>query len=221
MKTIDLIAELIRIGRDGTFDRLPALIGLSPEHRSGKFMRQLPEFWTDISANLTAHEIIALIKALTVTERDVAEMKAGSVSPVIWLYRYLRQRFPGQYTELEDWVLRQTDNDYLPWGTSNHGARSLDEFRRFSEQVVKRRQDRQRSEEQRQVETIKRKAEKATHDLLGAIRRKDGEAIIALRRKGADVNAISDLGKSVLDLARETGDPKVIEAVTSTLKEEE
>lgn len=221
MKTIDLIAELIGIGRDETFDRLPALIGSSPEHRSGKFMRQLPEFWADISANLTAHEIIALIKALTVAERDVAEMKAGSVSPVIWLYRYLRQRFPGQYTELEDWVLRQTDNDYLPWGTSNHGARSLDEFRRFSEQVVKRRQDRQRSEEQTQAEALKRKADKATHDLLGAIRRKNGKAIIALRRKGADVNAISDLGKSALDLARETSDPKVIETVTSTLKEEE
>ena len=219
MKTNDLITKLIAIGRDEAFDRLPALIGSSADYRSGKFMRELPEFWTSIAADLTAQEIIALIKALTVTERDVAEMKAGSVSPIIWLYRHLRQKFPGQYIELEEWVLRQTDNDYLPWGTSNHGARSPDEFRQFSEQVAKRRQDRQRSEEQRQAEARKHKAIRATQDLLGAIRRKDSEAIIALRRKGADENAADELGKSALDLARETGDAKVIEAVTRTLEE--
>lgn len=27
-----------------------------------------------------------------------------------------------------DWILRNTVNDYTPYGTSNHGARSLDEL---------------------------------------------------------------------------------------------
>ena len=217
----DLITGLIGIAKNDAFDRIPVLIRSFPDHRSGQFMRQPPTFWTDIGVNLSAQEIIALIKALTVAEREVAEMKAGSVSPVIWLYRHLRQRFPGDYTELEEWILRQTDNDYLPWGTSNHGARSLDEFRRVSEKVAQRREERQRAEEQRQAEARKRKAQKATHDLVGAIRRKDSESIVALRRRGADVNTTNGLGKAALELAHETGDAKVIEAITRVLQEEE
>ncbi len=217
----DLITELIGIGRDEAFDRLPALIGSSPDHRSGQFMRQLPTFWNDIGANLSAQEIIALIKALTVAERKVPEMKAGSVSPVIWLYRHLRQRFPGEYAVLEEWILEEADNDYLPWGTSNHGARSLDEFRRLNEKVAQRKEERQRAEEQRHIDARKRKAQKATHDLVGAIRRKDSEAIVALRRRGADVSATDARGKLFLELALNTGDAKVIEAVTMVLKKAE
>jgi hypothetical protein len=217
----DLITELIGIGRDEAFDRLPALIGSSQDHRSGQFMRQSPNFWIDIGATLSAQEIIALIKALTVTEREVPKMKAGSVSPVIWLCKHLRQRFPGEYTELEEWILKETDNDYLPWGTSNHGARSLDEFRRLSSKVAQRREERQRAEKQRHIEAQKRKAHKATHDLVGAIRRKDIKAIIALRHRGADVSATDERGKSFFDLAHESGDAKVVEAVTMVLKKEE
>ena len=139
MTISDLITELINIGRDEAFEHLPVLIKSSPDHRSGEFMRQLPAFWIGVGDKLSAQEIIALIKALTVAERMVPELKAGSVSPVIWLYRHLRQRFPGEYTELEEWILRETVNNYLPWGTSNHGARSLDEFRRLSERVAQRR----------------------------------------------------------------------------------
>jgi len=184
-------------------------------------MRQSPNFWIDIGATLSAKEIIALIKALTVAERDVPAMKAGSVSPVIWLYRHIRQRFPGEYTELEEWILKETDNDYLPWDTSNHGARSLEEFRRFSIEMAQRREERQRAEEQRHLEAQKRKAQKATHDLVGAIKRGDIKAIIALRNRGANVDATDERGKSFLQLAHETGDAKVIEAVTMVLKKEE
>ncbi len=183
----------------------------------GQFMRERPGFWTDLTVNLSAQEIVALIKALTVTERDVPQMNAGSVSPVIWLYRHLRQRFPGEYTELEKWILQHTNNDYLPWGTSNHGARSLDEYRRLSEQVQQRREERRTAEEKRQAESQERKAWKATQDLFGAIKRRDDEAILGLRRKGADVNATDGFGKSVLELARDTGNPNVIAAVTCVI----
>jgi len=216
----DLIKELISIGRDEVFARLPALIGSSNEHRSGQFMRQSPNFWIDIGATLSAKEIIALIKALTVAEREVPAMKAGSVSPVIWLYKNIRQRFPGDYTELEEWILKETDNDYLPLGTSNHGARSLEEFRRFSSEMAQRREKRQRAEEERHIEAQKRKAQKATHDLVGAIKRRDIKAIIALRHRGADVDAADEGGISFLQLADETGDAKIIEAVTMVLKKE-
>ena len=214
----ELITELISIGKGEAFDRLPVLIASFQKHRSGQFMRQLPDFWIGLAVNLSAKKIIALIKALTITERDVPKMKAGSVSPVIWLYSHLRLKFSAEYSELEEWILQNTNNEYLPWGTSNHGARSLDEYRRLCSEIAKRRKERQKSEKQIRIEAQKHKAQKATHDLVCAIKRKDIKAIIALRNRGADVGVTNECGKPFLQHAHETGDTKVIEAVTMILK---
>jgi hypothetical protein len=105
----DLISEFVAIGREDKYDRIATLLESAGEYRNGQFMRQTPQFWTDVAKNYSRDDLIGLIKVLTVAERDFPEFKAGSVSPVIWLYRFLRQNHPFEYTELEEWVLGHTD----------------------------------------------------------------------------------------------------------------
>jgi len=214
----DLISEFVAIGRDDKYDRIATLLESAGEYQDGQFMRQTPQFWTEIAKNFSRDDLIGLIKVLTVLERDFPEFKAGSVSPVIWLYRFLRQNHPCEYTELEEWILGHTDNNYLPWGHSNHGAKSLDEYRQLVQYVADRRNAIRGQDEARQTDARQRKSEKATRDLFGALRRKDIPAIMALRRKGADVTAVSQGGKSALDVARDSGDQSLLDALTCDIR---
>lgn len=214
----DLISEFVAIGRDDAYDSISTLLKSAGEYRNGQFMRQTPQFWTDIAKDYSRDDLIGLIKVLTVAERNFPEFKAGSVSPVIWLYRFLRQNHPFEYTELEEWVLGHTENNYLPWGHSNHGAKSLDEYRQLAQYVADRRNTIHEREEARQTDARQRKSDKATRDLFGALRRKDVSAIMALRRKGADVTAPGRGGKSALDVARDSGDQRLLDALTSELR---
>lgn len=76
-------------------------------------------------------------------------------------------------------------------------------------------------EHQRHQDAIKRKAEKATQKIFNAIRRKDINAILALRRMGADLNAKNENGLTTLDYAKTINDDRVIAALTNEIRDEE
>jgi len=56
-------------------------------------------------------------------------------------------------------------------------------------------------------------AEKATHNLFGAVRRKDVKAVAALLKKGADPAGRNGDGKSIIELADESGNEKIKELI--------
>lgn len=64
---------------------------------------------------------------------------------------------------------------------------------------------------------VKRKAEKASKDIFNAIRRKDIKAIIALRRKGANINVQNELGLNCIEYAKTLNDDKIIQVLTTNL----
>lgn len=114
----ECINELISIGNTDSFENLSKFTVKFPEHRSGQLMRQLPQFWYLIAETLTDEELISLIKSLTIAEKVISGWKAGSVAPVVWLFRKLRERTKSDQKELSDWIIQHTENIYLmdKWG---------------------------------------------------------------------------------------------------------
>ena len=125
-------------------------------------MRLAPHFWYAVAASLDDTQLIACIKALTVLER-LPNFSAGSVSPVIWLFRKLSERSHDDLTTVIDWVLTNTDNPYLPFGLHNLGAQSLEELHALSARDTEHSEARHTTEENRQREAKERKAADATH----------------------------------------------------------
>lgn len=165
-------------------------------------MRCGPAAWAQAANALSDEELSALIKSLTRLEGHPG-FSAGSVSPVIWLFRRLADA--GDHLQLVNWVLSNTENEYLPFGSPNHGAKSFDEYKEACCHVIASRAARGRAERNRQAEAKKSKAAEASRRLFGAIHRKDDKAITALLRRGADPGVLDPEGQSALQLAQSAG----------------
>ena len=167
-------------------------------------MRLAPQSWYEVAASLDDAQLIACIKALTALER-LPNFKAGSVSPVIWLFRKLSERSRDDLTPVIDWVLAHTENPYLPFGSNNLGAQSLEELHALSACAAERAEARYAAEENRQREAKSRKAAEATHKLFGALCRHDEKAVVFLLSQGADIYALNEQGQTAFEYARSLG----------------
>lgn len=201
-----LLLRLVRAGNDPDVER--ALRESIPEDERGpvgSIMRLSPAPWTASASTLSRVELEALVRALTIAEVILDGWTAGSVSPVIWTFRVFQSKFADQADVLADWVLSRTANEYLPYGTYNFGARSLSQLSLFREASIERREAVRNKELQRQRDAQSRRAEKATRDLYGAIRRRDLEATTALLLKGANPRSPNEAGLTAFDLCCEIG----------------
>lgn len=207
----ELIAYLVKLGESGRYEECNDIGDRFPMARSGSFMRFAPQPWYDKAEALNASQLASLIKALTVLEQRITNWRAGSVSPVIWLFKKLSERSHEESLELADWILSHTDNPYLPFGSVNHGARSLSELRDLSKVAQERSNARRSAEEQRQFDAKKHKASDATHKLFSALRRRDEKAIAALLRRGADMHAINEDGQTAVEIASALGLSRMLE----------
>jgi hypothetical protein len=174
-------------------------------------MRLGPETWFSIAESLNTEDVVALIKCLTIAERIFDDWKAGSGSPVVWLYKRLTNLAPNITETVAEWVLSNTENHYLPFGTTNRGAKSLAEYDRLKQSASERAKARYEAEVQRQESARQRKAQEATHALIGAVRRGDVKAVKALIAKGADANVKDSEGVSIREHARLKGNPEILE----------
>jgi hypothetical protein len=199
----ELIEHLVKIGCSENFEDLGVLVNTFPSARSGAFMRLRPEAWKQVVDNITHEELVCLIKSLTKLE-SYKNFKAGSVSPVICLYRFLTKG--AEHVALVDWILNNTENSYLPFGSSNHGAKSLDDYQRRCEKVAQRQFERQNADQMRQEEAKARKAGEVSHRLFGAMRRKDQLAVVALLNRGADPHTKNDQGQTAIEFATSLGE---------------
>lgn len=125
----ELIKFLVEIGESERFDDCEQILTRFPHLRSGSFMRLRPEPWHEVATTLDDARLTALIKTLTVLERRLPGFRCGSVSPVIFLCHTLSKRSPNAIPATVDWVLSHSDNPYLPFGRSNHGAKCFAELR--------------------------------------------------------------------------------------------
>lgn len=146
--TDDLLARLVSIGRRAAFDEFQEFLTDFPQVRSGQFMRQPFQEWYEIARRFSRDDVIALIRALTVAERDLPSFCCGSVSPVISLYRSLLDATDDDFGELRDWILAHTRNPYLPFGSMRYRPSSLSEYHRQTAEHEACRRAREKAEQE-------------------------------------------------------------------------
>ena len=98
----------------------------------------------------------------------------------------------------------------------NLGAKSLAEYHRLKEVASERAKARREAEVHRQESARQRKAQEATHALIGAVKRGDVKAVKALIAKGADINAIDSAGVSISEHAHMKGNQEILELLKVT-----
>ena len=81
------------------------------------------EEWDNHSSKLTDNDIINLFKGIVLVEKNLRWM-GGSVAGGIWVYSNIRKRHLDFDYQIANWALQTTENDYIPFGFTNHGVKS-------------------------------------------------------------------------------------------------
>jgi hypothetical protein len=199
-KIIDLIPFLVQLGRTADTSVIPASV-LPNSLEFGVLWQK----WDSVIHGWAANDVSDLIKGMTHFEKAF-KCGFGSVPPVAQLFSiYVSMVDASESHKLAEWILLNTVNDYVPYGTSNHGARSLLALQRINESLKARKQATANDERARFEDAQRNKVQQATERLPKALRRKDASAVAALIAKGADIHAISDAGQSAYEIAKELG----------------
>jgi len=199
-RIIDLVPQLVELGR--TAD--PSVIGDAILPEAWDF-GVLWKKWDQVVAGWDSVQVRELIQGLTYFER-MFNRGFGSIPPVANLFRiYASMVGSEERDRFADWILRNTVNDYTPYGTSNHGARSLEELDRKEDARFARKQATAAREQARFEDARSQKSMQATERLPNALRRRDAKAVAALIAKGADADAIDPSGQSARAVARDLG----------------
>ncbi len=85
--------------------------------------------WNAVTDAISTEDLVALTRGLTLAESGNGWI-GGSVAAAIWTFRQVEKRDPTLADELANWVLPRTLNPWVPYGRQNHGARSVEHFRR-------------------------------------------------------------------------------------------
>jgi hypothetical protein len=195
--TVPRLVELGKTENPSVFDQI--------ELPKARDFSALWQQWDSVVAGWSVAQIRDLIKGLTHFER-IFHRQFGSVPPVANLFGIFESKATkDEADQLADWVLRNTVNSYSPFGTHNHGARSLKEVRERESLRCAIRRCRARKEHQRLKEAEAQRALVATERLPNALRRGDSKAVAALMAKGADADVVGSFGKSARAMADELG----------------
>jgi len=204
----DLLNRLIDIGTCESFHEFKEK--LIPEeilfHK--QMMIQSWQFWYPIATKLSQENLKALIKTLTVAESLLEGWQGGSVSAVIWLFNKYSTFDHENKDNLADWILRHTDNYYVPF--SNYGAKTLKEYYELRSEYMNKKRETQVKEEIRHQDAVQKRAVMATKKIFSAIARGDSKAVGALIEKGADLSAHNSEGLTPLQWAERCGKENII-----------
>lgn len=199
-RIIDIVPLLVELGR--TADRsVLADTRLPNACDFGVLWQQ----WGHVVSGWEAAQVADLIKGLTYFER-MFDRGFGSVPPVANLFHIFASMVDVvERNRFADWVLANTVNDYSPFGTDNHGARSLEDLAKKTALRCSGKQVTAAREQARFEDARVRRSMQATDRLTNALRRKDAKAVSALLAKGADPDAVGRSGQTARELARDLG----------------
>lgn len=132
-----LIGDLSDLGRQGgTADaareqRLKQSSAINRLHWSA---------WNKACENLPDDDLALLAKGLVIAEERF-RWSGGSVAGAIWVYRIYERRQRENAHLLAEWMLRESTNPWVPFGSNRGDARSLAEYHKLQDARAKRRSD--------------------------------------------------------------------------------
>jgi hypothetical protein len=129
-----IIAAFIRIGEEEADVSSPLMALVAGTDELNRLGWQI---WNVATATLSTEQVVSLAKGLVLAEK-LPGWSCGSVDAAIWVFGELDRRKYDGLDSLADWILSRTHNPYVPFGTQNHGAKSLPEYKRRSEAWAKR-----------------------------------------------------------------------------------
>lgn len=121
----DLIA-LGKLSESERVDRNQIFNQLRPFDRCG---RTHASAWISATEKLNGEQLWSLARGLVFAEESLPGWNGGSVSGVIWVFQAYQKQVPTNSDELADWILQHSTNNYVPYGTSRGGAKSVSEFK--------------------------------------------------------------------------------------------
>ena len=150
------LTTLIEIGKKEDFEKLKNILPADKIERYGEIMRHHHSEWYKIADKMNTEDLVGLIKSLTIAEEILTGWGAGSVSPVIWLYKKLEQRKPEDMDVITDWILKNTNNEWSPFSLKL-GARSLKELKEFRKEYYKTKTEKENEELNRRIKAAERR----------------------------------------------------------------
>lgn len=205
---------------------LPAIVELGKqggnfvpkELPSGETFGALWDQWDQILSGWSTEDILHLAKGMVYFERLNRVNYFGSVAPTPRIFSVYAGRVAKEDSDLlADWILANTVNEYCPFGTNNHGAKSLEQLECKLRQIELRKAETRQRESAREQEAKVRRAQEASLRLPRAIERNDVSAVAALIAKGADPDYSLPDGRSARQIAKELGR---VELLTSSNPDE-
>ncbi len=162
--------------------------------------------WAEVLAEWNAADVLNLIKGFTYFEKISHSNGFGSVPPVPQIFTvYCEKKGVLTADEMADWILANSVNDYCPYGTNNHGAKSLAELSLIKNTISDKKLKTKESEKERERSAKNKRAQDATLRLPKSIERKDYNAIRSLLAKGADPDYLMSDGRTSRDIAKNLG----------------
>jgi hypothetical protein len=118
-------------------------------------------------------------------------------------------------SELLSYLLGIRKNSRMPFGRNlDLNIRTLREYELYKQaEREKRNQEEAEREKRRAI-----KALKATYDMWNAIRRHDVKGVVGLLARGADVHAVSPVGKTMVQFAEDCGHADIAEMIRARQK---
>ncbi len=86
-------------------------------HLLTTLIQQERDFWQQAAVDLSAENIICLIRFFTLVEEQHSQLTAGNNSPVITLNKILKQRKTPLSKEMLQWIKTNSSNRFLPNGS--------------------------------------------------------------------------------------------------------
>lgn len=195
MTAADLVHSLLAAGQAGDYAAVLALPGADVHAKVLRFSDSLRGALLDEVAQLSAAERVAFAKALAIYENTVDGL--GSVTAI---ERVLSLVDDEEHAVL-DWVLTNTRSYWY----YSHGAKSFTELQTIQRAHAARRAENEQREHERETIAKSQRAERATANLLNAIRRGDAKAVAALLLQGASRAGTTPAGLSFAEYAENCG----------------
>jgi hypothetical protein len=140
-------------------------IGLEPLIADTVIARLLPfdwinrlhwKDWDSVTKDMAHDQLVFLAKGLVRSEQ-VLKWSGGSVAAAIWVFRMFQSRFPEESDPLAEWMLVNSDNAWVPFGTNRGSARSLPELESDrNEKRVRQRANEEDAELQRHLRQVRK-----------------------------------------------------------------